>query len=92
MARITLQEQYAKRGIGYVYNQRNRKTYLNILNAPYFDPTYTGEGCKLTGHLIADSKIETIKNIDFWVSKVRHDFELSYRGNVEMLKYAENIS
>lgn len=92
MARITLQEQYAKRGIGYVYNQRNRKTYLSILNTPYFDPTYKGEGCKLTGHLIADSKIETLRNVDFWVNKVKHDYAEHYKNNTVMLKYLEIVN
>ena len=92
MPKLTLYEQYIKRGISYVYNQRNHKTYLHILNAPYVDPTYKGEGCKLTGHLIADPKIETIKNIDFWVNKVKHDYCECYKGNTEMLKYAEVIS
>jgi hypothetical protein len=50
---INLREEYHKRGIEYVYNQRNKNVYLSILNAPIIDTTYTGENdIKLTGHLI----------------------------------------
>ena len=33
---LKLQEEYRKRGIGYVHNGRTHKVYLTILGAPFF--------------------------------------------------------
>jgi hypothetical protein len=84
---IVLREEYYKRGIEYVYNQRNKNVYLSILNAPYIDPTYMGEGCKLTEHLIVYGGVIASRNIDEWEALVKKNYKEHYKENSTMLAY-----
>jgi len=84
-----LRQEYEKRGIKYVYNQRNRNVYLSILNAPYV--AEEEEGCQLTGHLIVYGGVIASSDIEKWINEVKRSYIKCWEHNPAMLKYANTI-
>jgi SET domain-containing protein len=87
---IELKEEYAKHGINYSYNQRNKQVYLSILNAPYTVPNVLD--CQLTGYLIVYGGVVASREIEKWIEEVKYNYKMKYENNPLMLEYLKYVS
>lgn len=84
-----LKKEYAKHGIDYCYNQRNKIVYLKILNAPTV--AMGVDYCQLTGYLKIYGGVIESRDIDRWIKEVKKTYILSWKDNKEMLKFIETV-
>lgn len=80
-----LTENFKEIGIKCVYNHRNRKVYLSLLNAPVFADGIAGAQMTLVGILKPFSHVRD--NFQELADEYKRMYKIFYSDNPEMLKY-----
>lgn len=82
-----LTENFKEIGIKCVYNHRNRKVYLSLLNAPILVEGVSGTQTTLVGVFNSFSHVRD--NFQELADEYKRVYKIFYSDNPEMLKYLE---
>lgn len=82
-----LTENFKEIGIKCVYNHRNRKVYLSLLNAPILVEGISGAQTTLVGVFKTFSYVRD--NFQDLANEYKRMYKIFYSDNSEMLKYLE---
>ena len=87
--RTQLRDEYARYGIDFVYNDRQRKIYLKIKGAPLFaEGVVSSEpGAQLTGWYSFYGGIKDAQDVAFLSQRAKELYREQYADNPDMLKY-----